>query len=352
MTTPITTPIAIFNISFPQTELFPNRFVDEVAADGKASPLPTRLRYSPVSLPLFALGMAQRPLRPTRNVQAGNMTTLTAQAPSRPSILRRAAGLLAVTSALILSACAGLSTKTSEPQQPELGLYEMRIYTAAPGKKEALDARFRDHTIGLFKKHGMTPIGFFHVYAAPGAAADDRLFYIMGYKDRAARDASWRAFAQDPDWQKVYGESQKDGSLTSKIENIFLSPAEYSPKLNLTPSATPRHFEYRTYTANPGKLENIHARFRDHTMRIFSRLGMTNYLYWRPVADQPAQTDKMMYLMAYPTPAARTTMWQAFAQDPEWQKVSAESQVDGQLLKSPGGVVSVQLTPTDYSPLR
>jgi hypothetical protein len=241
-----------------------------------------------------------------------------------------------------------------EPQQPAIGLYEMRIYTAAPGKKAELDARFRDHTISLFKKHGMTPVGFFHVYTAPGAPADDRLFYIMGYKDRATRDSAWSAFAQDPEWQKVYAESQKDGSLTAPggIQNIFLSPAEYSPKLNLTPSPVARHFEYRTYTANPGKLENIHARFRDHTMRIFSRIGMTNYLYWRPVADQPAQTDKMMYLMAYPTPAARTTMWQAFGADEEWKKVSAESQVDGQLLKNPGGVVSVQLTPTDYSPLR
>jgi NIPSNAP len=282
------------------------------------------------------------------------MTTLAASRP-RSSFIRRAVATLAAASALFVSGCTSLAgSMMGEPQQPAVGLYEMRIYTAAPGKLAALDARFRDHTIGLFQKHGMTPIGFFHVYTAPGAPADDRLFYIMGYKDRAARDESWRAFAQDPEWQKVYNESQKDGSLTTQggIQNIFLNSAEYSPKLNLTPSATPRHFEYRTYTANPGKLENIHARFRDHTMRIFSRLGMTNFHYWRPVADQPTQTDKMMYLMAYPTPAARTTMWQAFSADEEWKKVSAESQVGGQLLKTPGGVVSVQLTPTDYSPLR
>ena len=281
------------------------------------------------------------------------MTTLAAHRP-RSSLFRRAAVALAAASALFASACASVGNMMGEPQQPAIGLYEMRIYTAAPGKMAALDARFRDHTIGLFQKHGMTPVGFFHVYAAPGAPADDRLFYIMGYKDRAARDAAWSAFAQDPEWQKVYADSQKDGSLTAPggIQNIFLSPAEYSPKLNLTPSPVARHFEYRTYTANPGKLENIHARFRDHTTRIFSRIGMTNYLYWRPVADQPAQTDKMMYLMAYSTPAARTTMWQAFSADEEWKKVSAESQVDGQLLKTPGGVVSVQLTPTDYSPLR
>ena len=80
----------------------------------------------------------------------------------------------------------------------------------------------------------------------------------------------------------------------------------------MTSSAAPRHFELRTYTANPGKLENIHDRFRNHTIGIFKRLGMTNFLYWRPVADQPALTDKMVYVMAYPTPAARTTMWQAF----------------------------------------
>jgi hypothetical protein len=262
--------------------------------------------------------------------------------------------MLAAGAALFTSACESMafSSAPAQPATPAIGLYELRIYTAAPGKAAALDTRFRDHTVELFQKHGMTPIAFFHVYTAPGQPADDRLFYIMGYKDRAARDESWRAFAQDPEWQRVYNESQKDGSLTSKIENIFLNPAEYSPKLNLTPSATPRHFELRTYTANPGKLENIHARFRDHTINIFSRLGMTNFMYWRPVADQPAQTDKMVYLMAYPTPQARTTMWQAFGADPEWVKARNESEAAGPLLKSPGGVVSVQLTPTDYSPVR
>lgn len=282
------------------------------------------------------------------------MTTLTLPAP-RPSIFRRAAVILAAAGSLALSACAGLSSSPSTPPAPQIGLYELRIYTAAEGKAAALDARFRDHTIDLFRKHGMTPVGFWHVYTGPGAPADNRLFYLMGYKDRTARDESWRAFGQDPEWQKVYAESQKDGSLTVNpggIENIFLNATDYSPKLNLASPGPTRHWELRTYTANPGKLENIHDRFRNHTMGIFSRLGMTNYMYWRPVADQPAQVDKMIYMMAYPTAAARTTMWQAFAQDPEWVKVRTESEAAGPLLKSPGGVVSVQLVPTDYSPLR
>jgi NIPSNAP len=277
------------------------------------------------------------------------MTTLAAP---RPSLFRRAAIGLAAIAATFLSACASMSSSSSPSAGADVGLYELRVYTAATGKLAALDSRFRDHTISLFKRHGMTPIAFFHVYAPPGAPADDRLFYLMGYKDRAARDAAWAAFASDPEWKQVYADSQKDGSLTSKIENFFLNTTDYSPKLNLRSLANPRHFELRTYTANPGKLENVHDRFRNHTTGIFSRIGMTNFLYWRPVADQPAMTDKMVYLMAYPTPAARTTMWQSFAADPEWVKVRDESEKAGPLLKSPGGVVSVQLTPTDYSPLK
>jgi len=286
-------------------------------------------------------------IRPDRQ-QAGNMTTLAAP---RLSLFRRAAFGLAAISATFLSACASMSD-TTQRGGPDVGLYELRTYTAAPGKMAALDARFRDHTISLFKRHGMTPIAFFHVYTPPGQAVDDRLVYLMGYKDRATRDAAWAAFAADPEWKQVYADSQKDGSLTSKIESIFLNATDYSPRLDLRSAGAARHFELRTYTANAGKLENVHTRFREHTTGIFSRLGMTNFLYWRPIADQPALANKMVYMLAYPTPAARTTMWQAFSADPEWVKVRDSSEKAGPLLVSPGGVVSVQLTPADYSPLK
>lgn len=277
------------------------------------------------------------------------MTTLAAP---RLSLFRRAAFALTAAAATLLSACAGMSGSASQSSRSDVGLYELRTYTAAPGKMAELDARFRDHTIGLFKRHGMTPIGFWHVYTPDGQPADNRLFYLMGYKDRAARDEAWAAFAADPEWKQVYADSQKNGSLTSKIENFFLNATDYSPKLDLRSAAAPRHFELRTYTANPNKLEDVHARFRNHTTGIFSRLGMTNFLYWRPVADQPALDNKMVYMLAYPTPASRTTMWQAFSADPEWVKVRTDSEKNGPLLVAQGGVVSVQLTPTDYSPLK
>lgn len=259
--------------------------------------------------------------------------------------------VLALASAALLAACAS-SEKTAEAAKPaDIGLYEIRTYTAADGKMDALNARFRDHTVKLFRKHGMTPIAFWTVAPAADKPADPRLIYIMGYKDRAARDAAWKAFGADPEWTRVYQASQANGSLTSKIESVFYTPAEYSMKLDAKPAAKPRAFELRTYTANPGKLENVHARFRDHTIGIFKRLGMTNIIYLRPVTDQPAQADKMTYILAYPNLEARASTWKAFGADEEWKKVSAESQKDGQLL-IPGGVNSTLLIPTDYSPLK
>ncbi len=280
------------------------------------------------------------------------MTTLAISRP-RSSLLRRAVVGVTAAAATLLAACTTTGASDRTPPSPSIGLYELRIYTAAPGKMDELDARFRDHTIGLFRRHGMFPVGFFHAAVAPGQPADNRLVYIMGYKDRAARDNAWTAFAADPEWQKAYKDSEADGPLLTKApENTFLTATDYSPKLNTTPAAAPRHFELRTYTVMPGRLEDLHARFRNHTLGIFAKHGMTSMLYWRPVADQPKMTDKMVYLLAFPNQEARNAAWSAFGADPEWKKVSDDSQKSGPMLISPGGVVSVQLTPTDYSPLR
>jgi NIPSNAP len=106
--------------------------------------------------------------------------------------------------------------------------FELRIYTAEDGKLEALHRRFRDHTIGLFKKHGMEVIGFW-VPTADDAAAANTLVYVMAYPSQEARDASWKAFVDDPEWKAVYAESHKDGPLVKKVESRKLDPTDYSP---------------------------------------------------------------------------------------------------------------------------
>ena len=102
--------------------------------------------------------------------------------------------------------------------------FELRTYTAAPGKLDALNARFRNHTNALFRKHGMTIVGFWEPTDIP-----DTLIYILAYKDRPARDAAWKAFGADPDWVKARTESEVNGRLTAKVESVFLAATDYSP---------------------------------------------------------------------------------------------------------------------------
>jgi hypothetical protein len=105
--------------------------------------------------------------------------------------------------------------------------YELRTYTAAPGKLEALHQRFRDHTLRLFEKHGMTVVGFW--VPAKGDTAANTLVYLLSFPSEEARNASWKAFAEDPEWKKVSEESQRDGRMLDKVESVMLRPTDYSP---------------------------------------------------------------------------------------------------------------------------
>lgn len=107
-------------------------------------------------------------------------------------------------------------------------LLELRTYYSTPGKLEDIHKRFREHTMRLFAKHGMTVVGFWGpVYKKDGS--DNKLVYLMSFKDRAERDAKWRAFATDPEWLKVAKESEVNGKLLDKVESVFLYDTDYAP---------------------------------------------------------------------------------------------------------------------------
>ncbi|MEZ5293549.1 MAG: NIPSNAP family protein [Vicinamibacterales bacterium] len=116
----------------------------------------------------------------------------------------------------------------------------------------------------------------------------------------------------------------------------------------LSAQASGRVFELRTYTAPEGKLGDLHARFRNHTLRIFEKHGMTSVIYLAPM-DAPASEHQLVYLLAHKSREAAKASWEAFQNDPEWKKVSAESQVNGRIVSK---VDSVFLTATDYSPMK
>jgi len=108
-----------------------------------------------------------------------------------------------------------------------------------------------------------------------------------------------------------------------------------------------RCFELRTYYAAAGKLEDLHARFRDHTNKLFVKHGMELIGYWVP-ADKE-QGDKLIYIIAHKSRDAAKKSWQGFRDDPDWKKVQAESEAKGKLGEK---VESVDMVATDYSPLK
>ena len=106
--------------------------------------------------------------------------------------------------------------------------FEMRTYYAAPGKLEALNARFRDHTCALFKKHGMEIVGFW-IPNDKDKGAENKLIYILAHKSREAAKKSWSDFGSDPDWKKAQSASEANGKLVEKAESVFMSATDYSP---------------------------------------------------------------------------------------------------------------------------
>lgn len=230
----------------------------------------------------------------------------------------------------------------------ESRVFEMRTYWAPEGKLAALDARFREHTTTLFAKHGMTNVG----YWIPLENKEHKLIYVLAYPSREAREKSWKAFFADPQWQQVQQASEADGKLVEKVESRFLQAADYSPVIEPSQGES-RIFELRTYTTTPGNLPALHDRFRQHTMKLFKKHGMTNIAYWTLLADQEGAERTLIYMLAHASKEAAEKSFAAFREDPDWiaARKASEEKAGGSLTET-NGVQSVLLKATDYSPIR
>jgi hypothetical protein len=138
---------------------------------------------------------------------------------------------LTVAAALLLGIALGWSTASlrADSENASNMVYELRTYTTHEGRLPALNARFKNHTLKLFEKHGMKNV----VYCTPvdkdGKAVDNKLIYLLAHKSQAAAQASFAAFGKDPEWVAARDASEKDGKIVSKVESQFLVPTDYSP---------------------------------------------------------------------------------------------------------------------------
>jgi hypothetical protein len=106
-------------------------------------------------------------------------------------------------------------------------IFEIRTYTVAPGQLPLLHKRFRDHTMKLFEKHGMTNVGYFT--PVDSALSQTTLVYVMAYPNREAARKAWADFSSDPDWKQVTAASDAEGLKVLRAQSMFVNPTDFSP---------------------------------------------------------------------------------------------------------------------------
>ncbi len=262
----------------------------------------------------------------------------------------------------------------SETVHGEEALYELRVYTPEEGRQGDL-LKFMETTgVPFLNKHKIDLVAAW----SPVDPNDSRVVTLIKHVDRKSCDAAWQAFGADPAWQTAYEASAVDGKKPTKsVTRIFLTTNDYSPKL-VEENVGNRVFELRTYIATPGNLAALNNRFRNHTMELFKKYGMTNVVYWSvakgdemkgsalleavsPVGqakaeisdDLPASGNALVYFLTHASVDAQKASFGKFRDDPIWNQVRTDSEKSaGGSLTVGAGVKSWFLKPTNFSPLK
>ena len=135
--------------------------------------------------------------------------------------------LQAMGAAMMLSPASGMEAQASGAQSSVV--YELRVYHANEGKLDALMARFRDHTITIFNRHGMKSVAYWTPTDEP--LKGRTLIYILKHPSREAATANWKAFRDDPEWVKVSTASEVNGKLVEKVDSTYMTLTDFSPAI-------------------------------------------------------------------------------------------------------------------------
>jgi hypothetical protein len=257
----------------------------------------------------------------------------------------------------------------AEKKPPKI--YELRIYTTNPGKLPDLHARFRDHTMKLFEKHGMENIIYWTLAEDfQDDSKDNTLVYILAHKSMEAAEASWKNFREDPNWQAVVAKSEENGKLLAKEPvSVYLKPTDFCPDdepVNAHADKPARLFELRRYNDGEARVPGTVERFKTWEAELFRKSGIETLGFWT-TADKSA----FVYLLGHKDRATADRNWQTFftgfrarGSNPSPQPTSAQARSDGDAAQSHDGAAQRQvarggrgggierrwLVPTDYSP--
>jgi hypothetical protein len=147
-----------------------------------------------------------------------------------PAVKRRTL-LQALPAAALLPASlwAAAHKDNANPAEASTAVHELRVYHAAQGKLGELLARFREHTIKIFDRHGMKSVAYWTPLDEPEKS--NTLIYILQHPSREAAAANWKSFQDDPEWKSVHEKSEANGKLVDKVDSTFLTLTDFSPPL-------------------------------------------------------------------------------------------------------------------------
>ena len=144
--------------------------------------------------------------------------------------VKRRTLLQSLPAAVILPSRLWAASRRSAPPDPaSSGVFELRVYHAAAGKLGELEARFRDHTIKIFDRHGMKSVAYWTPMDEPDKS--NTLIYILQHPSREAAASNWKAFQDDPEWKSVKEKSEANGKLVDKVDSTYMSMTDFSPRL-------------------------------------------------------------------------------------------------------------------------
>jgi hypothetical protein len=207
---------------------------------------------------------------------------------------------------------AAQSSAAEQPAAAPAKIYELRIYVTNPGKLPDLNARFRDHTMKLFEKHGMENIVYWTLAEDfRNEAKDNTLVYIIAHKSKEAADASWASFREDPEWQAVVAKSEENGRLLAGAPvSVYMNPTDFHPsdgEANASSDKPARLFELRIYNDGEARVPSTVGRFRDWEAELFRDSGIETLGFWTK-----ADNSAFVYLLGHPDRETADRNWQTF----------------------------------------
>jgi hypothetical protein len=229
-------------------------------------------------------------------------------------------------------------------------LYELTFHYYRSGPQGGrLEAWTQETMLPLLAEHGSGPAAVFRAEIGENTPF---LVTLVEHASSPALASTWAQILADERWQRGLSilEAAPDAPF-DRAERRLLRATDYSPPLSeaLGQSDVPRLFEYRLYQSpSQRQLQALHERFAGPEIPLFHTSGIFPVMYGETIygPDLPS----LVYLTPFTNFDAREKAWATFRNDPEWQRVLAESKAnDGEIVAY---IHRSMLMAAPYSPLK